>query len=246
MHLVSQARLIACAAAALLAAGSVSAHQVWIEQDATGARLFFGEYGENLREVSPGLLDKFGKPVARKISAQGVQQADVTRTAAAFTIPLRAAPGESLIAEDATYPMWDLKGSGQGGRGMYLPAARLVTDLSAQAPQLALDLVPTGSATEESAVLQAFFQGQPLPKAKVEVVTASGWQQTLHTDADGKVAVRMPWKGTYVLELEHTGPAGSRADGEKFASGSYVTSLTVVRGTGLAALPAAPAAPPNK
>lgn len=245
MHLVSKARLIACAAAALFAAASVSAHQVWIEQDATGARLFFGEFGENLREVSPGLLDKFGKPVAKKVSAQGVQQADVTKTASAFTIPLQAAKGESLIAEDATYPMWDIKGA-QPGKGMYQPAARLVTDLSAQKPVLALDLVPTGVVTAESAELQAFFQGKPLPKAKVAVVTASGWAQEHHTDADGKFSVSLPWKGTYVMEVMHNGPAGERADGQKFDKASYVTSLTVVQDTGLAALPAPPAAKPNK
>ncbi|QHI99031.1 DUF4198 domain-containing protein [Xylophilus rhododendri] len=241
----SPARRFACALAVLLVAGGASAHQIWIEQDAGGAKLFFGEYGENLREASPGLLDKFGKPVARKISAQGVQSADVAKTASAFTIPLSAAKGESLIAEDATYPMWDIKAPGTG-KGMYLPAARLVTDLSAQKPQLTLDLVPTGVESAEGAQLQAFFQGKPLAKAKVEVVTASGWAQEHHTDADGKLSVSLPWRGTYVLELMHNGPAGERADGQKFEKASYVTSLTVVREAGLAALPAPPAATPNK
>ena len=245
MQLISKTRLIAFAATALMAASGVCAHQVWIEQDAGGARLFFGEFGENLREVSPGLLDKFGKPVVKKVTAQGVQAGEVTKTATAFTTPLRAGKGESLIAEDATYPMWAL-GAGQTGRGMYLPAARLVTDLAAQAPQLTLDLVPTGTETAESTVLQAYFQGKPLAKAKVHVVTASGWEKELHTDADGRITVQLPWSGIYVLELEHTGPAGVRADGEKFERGSYVTSLTVVRDTGLAALPAPPAAKPGK
>ena len=246
MTLLSRTRLIALAATALMAAASVSAHQLWLEQDDGGARLFFGEFGENLREVSPGLLDKFGKPQVRKVSAQGsVQAGDVTRTATAFTTPLRAGRGESLVAEDATYPMWAL-GAGQPGRGMYLPAARLVTDLAAQSPQLTLDLVPTGSETAESTVLQAYFSGKPLAGAKVKLVTASGWEKELRTDADGKVTAPLPWNGTYVLELEHTGPAGVRADGASFERGSYVTSLTLLRGTGLAALPAPPAAKPGK
>ncbi|WPB56825.1 DUF4198 domain-containing protein [Xylophilus sp. GOD-11R] len=250
MQLKTQVRALAFAAAAtaaLLAGTAVSAHQIWIEQDAGGARLFFGEYGENLREVSPGLLDKFGKPIARKATAQGVgQPAEVTKAAANFSIPFSAAKGESLIAEDATYPMWDLKGPGQTGRGMYLPAARLVTDLSAQKPLLTLDLVPTGTQTAEGATLQAFFEGKPLAKAKVAVVTASGWAQEHHTDAEGKLTVSLPWNGTYVMELSHNGPAGQRADGQKFEKGSYVTSLTLVRDTGLPALPAPPAAAPNK
>jgi hypothetical protein len=240
MQLFSQLRLLACAAA-LVAAGSASAHQVWIEQDAGGAKLFFGEYGENLREVSPGLLDKFGKPSARK-AGKGAG-AELTRTPTAFTIPMRAEKGESLVAEDTAYPMWDIKA---GGRGMYLPAARLVTDLAPQEPVLTLDLVPAAGSTADTAVLQAFFQGKPLPKAKVAVVTASGWAQEHHTDADGKFSVSLPWSGTYVMEVGHEGPAGARADGEKFVKASYVTSLTVVRESGLQPLPAPPAATPNK
>jgi hypothetical protein len=234
---------LVCAAAATMA-NTARAHQVWIEQDAAGATLFFGEFGENLREASPGLLDKFGKPVARKVSAQGDQPAELSKTAGGFRIPLKAGKGESLVAEDAMYPMWDIKAT--GGRGMYLPAARWVADLGAQAPVLTLDLVPTGVVTDETAVLQAFFQGQPLAKAKVAVVTSSGWTQEHHTDAEGKFTASLPWSGTYVMELSHSSAAGERTDGQKFEKGSYVTSLTVVRDTGLAALAAPPAAPPNR
>jgi len=241
MQMISKFRLLACAAA-LAAAGAASAHQVWIEQDAGGARLFFGEYGENLREVSPGLLDKFGKPSARKATAKAADNALLAKTPTAFSIPMRAEKGESLVAEDAAYPMWDIK---TGGRGMYLPAARLVTDLTPQEPVLTLDLVPVAGSTADTAVLQAFFQGKPLPKAKVAVVTASGWAQEHHTDADGKLSVSLPWSGTYVMEVGHEGPAGARADGEKFVKASYVTSLTVTREAGLPPLPAAPAAKPN-
>ena len=55
--------------AAVLAAGAAQAHHVWLEQDAAGATLYFGEYGENLRETTPGYLDKFVAPTARRVSA---------------------------------------------------------------------------------------------------------------------------------------------------------------------------------
>lgn len=51
--------------AALLAAASATAvttahaHQVWLESAGGQARLHFGEFNENLRETSPGSLDKF-------------------------------------------------------------------------------------------------------------------------------------------------------------------------------------------
>jgi hypothetical protein len=35
----------------LLMLGSAQAHHVWLEQDAQGAKLYFGEFGENLLEL---------------------------------------------------------------------------------------------------------------------------------------------------------------------------------------------------
>jgi uncharacterized GH25 family protein len=234
---------IALAAAALAA----QAHHVWIEQDAQGAKLYFGEFGDNLREASPGLLDKFPGPVATKVSAKGDEQPAVSKTANGFAIAGKAGKGESLIAEEAAYPAFDRKDGDKVLKGIYVPAARLVTDFSAQSPKLTLDLVPTGKADKDGVEFQAFYKGQPLPKAKVELVNASGWGQEHHGDENGKFAVKLPWRGTYVLELSHNDTkGGERANGEKWDRGSYVTSLTVVNTRGLPALPTPPLAPPNK
>lgn len=49
------------AAAALLSLAAVapaSAHFLWLEPEADGARIYYGEFEENLREASPGLLDR--------------------------------------------------------------------------------------------------------------------------------------------------------------------------------------------
>lgn len=60
----------------------------------------------------------------------------------------------------------------------------------------------------------------------------------------------LPWQGTYVAEVSVSDAvAGERpgANGpEKFDSVSYVTTLTYVKADGIAALPAGPAAAPNK
>jgi uncharacterized GH25 family protein len=229
--------------ASLLMLGTAQAHHVWIEQNAQGAQLFFGEFGENMREVSPGLLDKFGGPVAQRISARGSEPLQVSKTATGFGLSARAAKGESLLAEDPAYPSFEIKGD-KPGRGIYVPAARLVTDLGKQEPKLTLDLVPTGVSGKDGAEFQAFYKGQPLPKAKVEVITASGWAQTHHTDAQGKINVSLPWRGTYVLEMSHADRSAGERAGEKYDRASYVTSLTISQPGGLKALPApAPAAP---
>lgn len=234
---------IALAAAALAA----QAHHVWIQQDAKGATLYFGEFGDNLRETSPGLLDKFVKPTAQRLSPKGDSAAEISKTAGGFAIAARAAKGESIVAEETTYPISENKSGDKVTRNLYQPAARLVTDFSAQKPVLALDLVPTGKSGKDGVEFQAFYKGQPLPKAKVELVNSSGWAQGHETDADGKLTAKLPWRGTYVLELSHRDTAGGeRNGGEKWDRASFVTSLTVQQPSGLPALPVPPAAAPNK
>jgi uncharacterized GH25 family protein len=235
-------------ALALAAATFVAqAHHVWIEQDVKGATMYFGEFGGNLREASPGLLDKFVKPSGQRLSAKGDAALTPAKTPGGFSLGARAAKGESIVAEEAGYPISENKQGDKVTRNLYQPAARLVTDFSAHKPVLTLDLVPTGKAGKDGVEFQAFYKGQPLPKAKVEVVNSSGWAQGQETDAEGKVTARLPWKGTYVLELSHRDTAGGeRPGGEKWDRASYVTSLTVMQPTGLAALPIPPAAAPNK
>jgi hypothetical protein len=68
---------------------AAQAHHVWLEPDADAATLYFGEFGGNLRETSPGLLDKFVKVTAYRQQAQSVVPLDVGKTARA--LPSRAA-----------------------------------------------------------------------------------------------------------------------------------------------------------
>jgi hypothetical protein len=240
---------IASAALALLGlANAAQAHQIWIEQPAgqKTAIVRFGEFGDNLREASPGLLDKFGKPTATLLSAKGEQAVAPQKTATGFALPFGAAAGDSIVAEDASYPLYTRKQGDTETRNRYYPAARLVTSLAAQQPKLALDLVPSGQAGE----FKLFFKGEPKAKTKVALATQSGWSKEGHTDEQGVVKFDMPWQGTYVAEVSVNERAPGERQGaegvEKFESVSYVTSLTYVKSDGLAPLPAGPAAAPNK
>lgn len=231
----------------LLAFGTAAqAHQIWVEQTGERAVVRFGEFGENLREVSPGLLDKFGQVRAILLNGKGEQPVDAVKGADGYSLPFRAAAGESIVAEDAAYPLYTTKQGDKQLANWYRPAARLVTGHAALAPKLLLDLVPTG----EPGKFKVFFRGQPLPKAKVALVTQSGWAKEAHSDEQGAVAFDLPWKGTYVAEVAHDERnAGERtvAKGtEKYDAVHYVTSLTVVKADGVDAIPAGPAAKPNK
>lgn len=223
------------------------AHQIWIEQpEGQNAVVRFGEFGENLREASPGLLDKFGKPTGTLISARGEQKADATKTATGFTLPFKAASGDGIVAEDANYPLYNGKHQDKETRNWYFPAARLITGFAALEPKLALDLVPTG----QDGQFKLVFKNQPKAKTKVTLVTESGWSKEAHTDEQGLVKFDMPWKGTYVAEVsfndrsagERTGISGT----EKYDAVSYATTVTYVHASGIAPIPAGAPATPNK
>ncbi|OYU27560.1 MAG: cobalt ABC transporter substrate-binding protein [Burkholderiales bacterium PBB2] len=221
--------------AALLAFTALQsqAHQIWIEQDASGARVHLGEFADNLRESSPGMLDKFNQLSARVVTAQGERAVELSKQANAFALAARASTGESLIAQELGYPSWERKQGEKIERHVWLPAARWVGDLAARQPSLSLDLVPTGKANE----FQVFFKGQPLPEAKVEVVAASGWSRAVQADTTGRLSITLPWKSAYALEVKHTDHSGGERAGQKFDVGQYVTTLSFSLAQGLAPLP---------
>ncbi|MBV8624289.1 MAG: cobalt ABC transporter substrate-binding protein [Herbaspirillum sp.] len=226
----------------LMLALPASAHQVWLQQDGKEARLYFGEFGENLREVSPGLLDKFVSPSAVLISAQGDRTLELRKGADAFRLSAKAGKGESIVAEDAHYPVFENKHASPAVRTAWTPAARLVTSDAAQEPRLTLDLLPTGKPGQ----FKVSYKNAPLPKAKVGLVTPSGWMKEAYSDAQGLVQFELPWQGTYVAEVHHTDKSAGERDGSAYDTASFVTTLSLVQAKGIKALPAAPAAKPNK
>src|SRR5690606_9279640 len=106
-------RLLTSPKAALLAAlfagttlGTAQAHQVWLENTDGQARLHFGEFNDNLRETSPGSLDKIkGVPVLEQRTGSTTQQVEgkLTQNAFAYTVTGKA---DTLFAA-ATYPLID-------------------------------------------------------------------------------------------------------------------------------------------
>lgn len=222
---------------------SANAHQIWLEQPAKGnAAIRFGEFGENLRETSPGLLDGFGQPTATLVSPRGEKTADASKTASGFALPFSAGQGESIVVEDASFPLRKFKQGDREVTSWFHPGARLITGFTELAPKLTLDLVPAGKAGE----FKLFFKGQPLPKTKVALVTQSGWAKEGHTDEQGRVKFDMPWKGQYVAEVSHIDRTPGERAGEKYDGINHVTTLTYVKATGLAPIPAAPPAAPNR
>jgi uncharacterized GH25 family protein len=230
---------------ALLWCAAAAAHQVWIEPEATGTKLYFGEFGDNLHEVSPGYLDKLAKPSATLLSASGPKVLPVTKQRDGFAVAAAPAKGESLLIVDAAYPLIEGKDGDEPQRTAWTPAARFIGDLGARTPQLTLDVVPTGTAGE----FQVFFRGKPLAKVELTLTAGSGWSRQGTSDGAGKVRFTLPWKGKYGLLVRHKeDQPGSRAGAkgpEAFEKASFGTTLTFVTREGLPSPPSPPPAAPN-
>lgn len=230
-----------------LSHGTVWSHQIWIEPaGAKAVRIQFGEFGENLREASPGISDKFVALQAQLLPREGTpRNVAVSKLAEGFALDALPRGSEALVAQDAMYPSSERKEGDRTLRSAYHPAARWAGGWAAAAPVLPLDVLPTGTPGE----VQVMFNGAPLPKAKVVLVTASGWAREDRSDDSGKVSFSLPWRGAYLFEVSHSDrtarqrstPAGSEA----IDVTSYVSTLYVQQAKGLPALPPGPKAKPN-
>ena len=147
---------------------SASAHHLWLEARRKGAKLYFGEFDENLREASPGLLDRFKPlPEAKVVGASGAQPLKVESRQ-----PVRADRHDRRRGQHR-------RGAGErhraqagraGGAHPGSPCGALVPDFAERAPVLMLDIVPTGT----PGVFKVTYDGKPLPKAKAELIAESG------------------------------------------------------------------------
>ncbi|MGE5864502.1 MAG: carboxypeptidase regulatory-like domain-containing protein [Rhizobacter sp.] len=214
-----------------------AAQQLWIEQLNGNAMLLFGDYAENERGTSPGLLDELPEPRARLISLEGSDELTVRKRSAGFDLGVRAARGQSIIAQDSRYPAWERTEGTRRTKTIWIPAARHVVDLGPQEAALALDVFPANRPGQFKVV----FTGRPLAGAAVTAMTAWGWRQQVTTDANGEFSLRLPARGMYAVEVQHVDPRpGQRpgADGEEaYDEARFSTVLTFEQPTG----PKAPA-----
>jgi hypothetical protein len=244
--------------AAVLGATGVRAHEIWFEQERGRMALVYGDFGVNMRERTPGGNDRFGELTARHVGP-GLDAA----------VPLRAEPdhfagapvpraGESLLAWDDYYRIFDEIKDGKPVRSRWIVAARYVPELSARAPQLALDVVPTGRVDGNRVELQVWFQGEPLPEATVILYAASGWRLEQQADEAGKLQFTLPWRGLYaatVLRYIDNTPGERRSEPvpgnplrarpsatatERYDRTSHTTTLSFYLPRGLPALPKPP------
>lgn len=219
-------RALAAGLALAAAAGAAHAHQIWFEQDAGKITFRYGELDENLHEVSPGGLDRFGRLEASWLKARGAEALAMAKQQDGYAVPVKAAAGESFVAIDKAYPMFDTKRGDTLLRTWWVPATRWVADFSAQKAVLPMDIVPTGVTQGDAAEFQLIYKGEPLAGEKVKVATPAGWVRFITSDADGKVMVALPWRGNYTVGVYFVDDIEGVRGEEKYQLEGYNTSLS--------------------
>ena len=80
--------IILAAAMSSVLSFNAAAHMLWLEGDATASKLYFGEYGENLRETSPGKLDNIVTPMITIVDVAGAEKpVTANRSSNYYAIP---------------------------------------------------------------------------------------------------------------------------------------------------------------
>lgn len=218
-----------------------SARQLWLEPDAGGARLYFGEFQDNLRETSPGLLDKLEPvPQAKAVGERTALKVEKTASSFAVTGGGEGAAAAGIVAEHAR--ILEMPAGGKTVRSLDRLSARYAPDFTERPPLISLDIVPAG----RPGAFKVFYDGKPLPRAKVALVNEAGWRRDLITDADGQLSVSLPWRGLYLVEVQLLDSTPGVYGRERYDIMRFTTTLSVRVATGLEGAPPPPAATPQR
>lgn len=205
--------------ATLSLTSSAHAHFVWLERDGDGpARAYFGEWIDDIREKTGGLLDRFKAP--RAFLGTSNELLPVKRNDTNLEINAKGR-GDVRFVDDRIPPREDKEKGGATKTIYYAKAGRAET-----AAKLDLELVPTAPNANTFVLL---FFAAPLPKAELTIIGPSKWEKPLVTDEQGRVTLPTPWAGRYVLEVTHFDEKAGGSGNEKFNRTRHISSLSFVQ-----------------
>ena len=216
-------QLMATAILILVLIDSAHAHYVWLEREGDGpARAYFGEWIDDIREKTGGLLDRFKAP--RAFLGMSNDALPVKRNDNNLEINVKGR-GDVRFVDSSVPPREDKEKGGATKTIYYAKAGRAET-----AAKLDLELVPTAPNGNTFVLM---FLGAPLPKAEVTLVGPSKWQKPLITDDKGQIMLPTPWAGRYVLEVTHFDEKPGSSSEEKFNRTRHISSLSFVQQNGI-------------
>jgi hypothetical protein len=202
---------------------SAHAHFVWLERDGEGpARAYFGEWIDDIREKTGGLLDRFKTP--RAFLGASTEPLAVKRNENNLEIQVKGR-GDVRFVDSSVPPREDKEKGGTTKTIYYAKAGRAET-----AAKLDLELVPTAANGNTFVLL---FFAAPLPKTELTIIGPSKWEKPLTTDDKGQVTLPTPWAGRYVLEVTHFDEKPGGSGNEKFNRTRHISSLSFVQQDGI-------------
>lgn len=229
MKKIKYISLLACLIVSnlLFTASVAQAHEVWLERDASGpVRVYLGEPGE---PDSGGDIDKLkGSLVFTQNKADGfaieqkedhwsanvTQSGDVRYYSESVWMPWKADGPE-------WWEFWkEDNGILQGGI-LEAKAGRLDTQA-----KLNLEFVPKSSNGDHFVLI---FQGKPLAKHELEVLTPEGDTVKITTDDSGSFDIKQNGKGRYLVSTYHRVDGPAKHSGMDVKSLLYITSLTFTK-----------------
>ena len=217
------AQLIISAILLLALSENAQAHFVWLERDGEGpARAYFGEWIDDIREKTGGLLDRFKAPSAFLGTSNDPLPVKRNENNLEFNAKGR---GDVRFFDSSVPPREEKEKGGATKTIYYARAGRAET-----AVKLDLELVPT---TANGNTFVLVFLGAPLPKAQLTIIGPPKWEKPLVTDEQGRVTVRTPWVGRYVLEVTHFDEKAGGSGDEKFNRTRHISSLSFVAQQGI-------------
>ncbi len=243
--------------AALVLASNTDAHVVWVETEGTAApdreqsvKIYFGEYGEFLREENGGRLDTIDGVTLKVMDAKRVvTELPLVKQGNFFEGVLASCkPGRyAVLAEQKVAEVQDLTKYDHGiVKPMFHARSQFACYESGRfgerepevAQQFDLDVVPVSKGMNLAdgvtnywpggeIVVKVLYKGVPLASRQVIAHAPIGWDKELHTDAQGIATFTPLWSGRYVLEVEHQDKTPGEFKGKPYEAMRHRATLSL-------------------
>lgn len=230
-------RLVFSVLVLLLAAGSVSAHAIWIESNATGkkgskhaVKVYFGEFGDNERDTVAKWFSDL-KDLKVYLVGPGQQKVQLSTSDAVDHLLADFVPSADGVYTILIYHVVkDLHGA---AKIEYNASATIVVGQGANQHTLNTNELSIFSATGGAAKLntplklQAFYQQQPAAKQQIEVVAPGGWEKKVTGDATGAITVVPTVAGVHMAEVMQNVKEPGEHNGKHYESTWKIATYSI-------------------
>lgn len=235
MKKLSKSLFVTVCGLCLFISNAAQAHYIWLEPSNASVLLYFGEVDAQLREKSPGKLDKINALQAYaysgKLADKSFKEIAVHRNSNHLVI--ESGKASTVLAREESVAVADLNKYKLGiAKSNYYARLGLAATLGTSS-LLALDIAQGNKPNS----LIVSYRGVPLENAKVEVIAPNTWMQEHHTNAQGIVEINTPWRGQYVVHVLHIDATSGEFSGKAYDNLRNHLTYTLLRTKGADAGP---------